>query len=75
MKANKFLDIKNLVIGLKGLVISIFTGFILVLPAMTVRWVYDVKEMPVVAMLLGLGLLVVNYHLWGYLSNKMWGWK
>lgn len=73
--ANKLFSAKNLAIGAKGLVSSILTALILALPAALVRWIYAVKMMYGLAMLGGLVLIIAQFLIWGYLSNKLWKWN
>jgi hypothetical protein len=75
MKSNKFFDVKNIIIGFKGITSSILTWAMLIIPSFVVHWFYAQKQMYGVAFIGGIALLIIQIHLWGYLSNKIWNWR
>lgn len=56
----------NLSTGLKGLIVSILSMIIMIIPAWAIRWLYTNVEVMAFAAILGL--------VWIFLYLVVWGW-
>lgn len=63
--------VNNLLIGLKGLVVSVVAGLVMAL-AYFVRSFIDSAS---IVMVLSVIFFVIGIWLWGTLANKFWKWK
>jgi hypothetical protein len=70
MKANKLFNF--FLIGGKGIIAGIVTGLIMFIPAILINLV---KTYPVAYWVLGIIYIFVSIGVWGFIANKIWGWK
>lgn len=64
-----------LLTGLKGLLVSIVTMLIMILPAWLIRWIYTQANMLAVTGLLGIAWIFFYFVIWGWLAYKFWSWR
>jgi len=62
---------KTVLVGLKGLVVSIITALVVGIIAIIIRSIPFIG----LVVLLSLILIVFNLWLWGLVANKLWRWK
>ena len=73
MSKLKLFEVKNLLTGLKAMVVSIISSVILAVGYALVVFLRD-KAMAV-SVILGLLLMVLSLFLWGFLAKKLWNWN
>lgn len=57
----------NLSTGLKGLIVSILTMIVMIIPALVIGWLYNTVEIMAFTVILGI--------VWIFLYLVMWGWS
>lgn len=68
--------VKNILIGLKALVVSILFGLVWLLWTGIAGWLgAQGTTAQFVAKVLLIALLIVGLFLWGYIANRIWRWK
>ena len=65
----------NLLVGIKGFVVSIVTALILVLPAWMTRWFITMENLYYVGAIFGLVIIFFYFVIWGWLAYKFWKWS
>ena len=65
----------NLLTGIKGLVVSIVTMLLMILPAWLIKWIWQTEGMLAVSALLGVVWIFFYFVVWGWLAGKFWKWK
>lgn len=70
----KFFDVKNVVRGIKGLGSDLVTGLIVALPIALIRWLYVVKQMMFLPMVVLIATILFYLNVKGYWYKKFWSW-
>jgi len=64
-----------LLTGIKGLVVSIVTMLLMILPAWMIKWFWTMENLVYVAAIFGVVWIFFYFVIWGWLAWAFWKWK
>ena len=74
-RKRNFFDIENIVTGLKGSVSGILSALTIIPLYVLVSWLFATKAMFGLGLIFSIFTVLLNWHFWGFYSNRLWGWK